>query len=125
MTEVKPGDKIPSVELRELRPGEEKPTSVNIADLSADKKVAILGFPGAFTPTCSTSHLPSFIDAQNELKQKGVEMIIAVATNDAYVMEVSRINKKHYMRTLPSYEINRWIFILFSFQLIAIFLPSS
>ena len=49
------------------------------------QKVAV---PGAFTPGCSKSHLPSFITAQDELKDKGVDMIICIATNDAYVMEV-------------------------------------
>ena len=42
---------------------------------------------GAFTPGCSKSHLPSFIDAQDELKEKGVELTICIATNDAFVME--------------------------------------
>ena len=48
--------------------------------------------PGAFTPGCSKSHLPSFITAQDELKSKGVELTICIATNDPYVMEVSGIN---------------------------------
>jgi peroxiredoxin len=43
----------------------------------------------AFTPGCSKSHLPSYITAQDDLKAKGVDMTICVATNDAYVMEVS------------------------------------
>jgi len=49
--------------------------------------VAIFGVPGAFTPGCSKSHLPSFITAQDDLKSKGVSTTICVATNDAYVME--------------------------------------
>ena len=52
-------------------------------------KVAIFAVPGAFTPGCSKSHLPSFMTAQDELKAKGVELTICIATNDAYVMEVS------------------------------------
>jgi len=51
--------------------------------------VAIFAVPGAFTPGCSKSHLPSFMTAQDELKAKGVELTICIATNDAYVMEVS------------------------------------
>ncbi len=51
------------------------------------KTVAIFAVPGAFTPGCSKSHLPSFIDAQDELKSKGVELTICIATNDAFVME--------------------------------------
>jgi len=86
--EVKVGDKIPIVELRELLPGQDKPNMVNIVDLIKDRKVCIIGLPGAFTPGCSKSHLPSFIKAREKLRQKGVEMIIAVTTNDPYVMEV-------------------------------------
>jgi len=83
--EVKVGDTIPSITLRE-KTGD-KAEEVNIADLIAGKKVAIFGLPGAFTPGCSKSHLPSFMDAQKELKSKGVELTICIATNDVYVME--------------------------------------
>jgi len=89
MMEVKVGDKIPAVDMRELVTGEEKPRTVNLGDAIAGKKVAIFGVPGAFTPGCSKSHLPSFMDAQADLKAKGIEMTICVATNDAFVMEVS------------------------------------
>jgi 2-Cys peroxiredoxin 5 len=89
MQEVKVGDALPSVEMSELVSGQERPTKVNLKDLVKGKKVAIFGVPGAFTPGCSKSHLPSFITAQSDLKAKGVEMTICVATNDAYTMEVS------------------------------------
>lgn len=85
--EVKEGDSIPAVNMMELSAVGETPASVNLAELIAGKKVAIFGVPGAFTPGCSKSHLPSFITAQPELKEKGVELTICVATNDAYVME--------------------------------------
>lgn len=49
--------------------------------------MAIFAVPGAFTPGCSKSHLPSFITAQDELKAKGVDLTICIATNDAYVMQ--------------------------------------
>mmetsp|Transcript_14383 Transcript_14383/g.21093 ORF Transcript_14383/g.21093 Transcript_14383/m.21093 type:complete len:211 (-) Transcript_14383:45-677(-) len=85
--EVKVGDKIPSIDLSEGQPDYESPVTVNIAELCAGKKVAIFAVPGAFTPGCSMSHLPSFIDGQDELKAKGVELTICIATNDPYVME--------------------------------------
>lgn len=88
VAEVEVGDKIPSVRLMELKEPGGKPEVVNLADLIAGKKVAIFGVPGAFTPGCSKSHLPSFMDAQGDLKSKGVDLTICVATNDAYVMEV-------------------------------------
>eukprot|EP00429_Kryptoperidinium_foliaceum_P051069 CAMPEP_0176103532 /NCGR_PEP_ID=MMETSP0120_2-20121206/51944_1 /TAXON_ID=160619 /ORGANISM="Kryptoperidinium foliaceum, Strain CCMP 1326" /LENGTH=159 /DNA_ID=CAMNT_0017437621 /DNA_START=186 /DNA_END=665 /DNA_ORIENTATION=+ len=86
MAEVKVGDKIPSVIMAEGLQDFGK-QEVDIAELIAGKKVAIFGVPGAFTPGCSKSHLPSFIEAQDELKAKGVEMTICIATNDSYVME--------------------------------------
>ncbi len=84
--EIKVGTKIPSVTLMEGI-GDFKTSEVDISQLIAGKKVAIFGVPGAFTPGCSKSHLPSFIAAQKELKEKGVELTICIATNDLYVME--------------------------------------
>ena len=89
MPEVQVGDKIPSVDLMELKEAGGKPETVNLSDLIAGKRVAIFGVPGAFTPGCSKSHLPSFMEAQADLEGNGVDMTICVATNDAYVMEVS------------------------------------
>lgn len=85
--EVKVGDVIPSIVLFQGQADYNKPTEVNISELVKGKKVAIFAVPGAFTPGCSKSHLPSFITAQDELKAKGVELTICIATNDAYVME--------------------------------------
>lgn len=87
MPEIEVGFKIPSVTLMEGSPNYESPKEVDLAELVKGKKVAIFAVPGAFTPGCSKSHLPSFIDAQDELKAKGVDMTICIATNDAYVME--------------------------------------
>jgi peroxiredoxin len=87
MAEIKVGDCLPSVELKELTESGGSPVSVNLSELCAGKKVAIFGVPGAFTPGCSKSHLPSFIDAQADLKAKGIDATFCVATNDAYVMQ--------------------------------------
>jgi hypothetical protein len=87
MPVVKVGDKIPAVTMPEGL-GDFEKQDVNIAELIAGKKVAIFGVPGAFTPGCSKSHLPSFMEAQADLKAKGVDMTICIATNDVYVMEV-------------------------------------
>ena len=81
------GDKIPECTLMIM--GENGPQGVTTAELFDGKKVLMFAVPGAFTPGCSKSHLPSFIAAQEELKAKGVELTICIATNDAYVMEVS------------------------------------
>lgn len=86
-SEVKVGDAIPGVVMGELTSEGGKPDSINLAELCAGKKVAIFGVPGAFTPGCSKSHLPSFMEAQSDLATKGVDLTLCVATNDAYTME--------------------------------------
>jgi peroxiredoxin 5 len=86
--EIAVGDMLPTVTLTELKSPDSKPETVDLTDLCKGKTVAIFGVPGAFTPGCSKSHLPSFITASSELQAKGVEMTICVATNDAFVMEV-------------------------------------
>ncbi|HRC86528.1 MAG TPA: peroxiredoxin, partial [Thermoanaerobaculia bacterium] len=52
----------------------------------AGKKAVLFGVPGAFTPTCSDEHLPGFLVHYDELKAKGVELIVCVAVNDHHVM---------------------------------------
>jgi len=60
-------------------------------DLSSDeifsnKKVVVFSLPGAFTPTCSTSHLPRYEELYEEFKAQGVDAIVCVSVNDAFVM---------------------------------------
>ncbi|CAI4211062.1 unnamed protein product [Parascedosporium putredinis] len=52
----------------------------------ANKKAVIVAVPGAFTPTCSSAHLPSYINNLEKLKAKGVDQVIFLAHNDAFVM---------------------------------------
>jgi len=79
---IKVGEKLPSVDLYEGTPG----NKVNIGEMVKGKKVVIFGVPGAFTPTCSKSHLPGFVDRANEIKGKGVSEIVCVSVNDPFVM---------------------------------------
>lgn len=80
-------DKLPDVVLKEGQVDYGAPVEVKLLDLVAGKKVAIFAVPGAFTPGCSKSHLPSFVTAMDDLKSKGVDTVICTATNDAFVME--------------------------------------
>ena len=62
------------------------PKEVNVADAVKGKKIAIFGLPGAYTPTCSAKHVPSYLSNLDKLMAKGVNEIWCVATNDAFVM---------------------------------------
>ena len=81
---IKVGDSIPSVKV--MQATAEGPKEVDTAELFRGKTVVLFGVPGAFTPTCSAKHLPSFITNADALKAKGVDLIACMAVNDAFVM---------------------------------------
>ena len=62
-------------------------TTPTTAELFANKKVVLFAVPGAFTPTCSASHLPGFVEHYGALVQKGVDIVICISINDAFVMK--------------------------------------
>lgn len=82
---IGPGDRIPDVTVHVM--GEKGPESVSSASLFAGKKVVMFGLPGAFTPTCSAAHLPGYVVKADELFAKGVDTIICISVNDAFVMD--------------------------------------
>lgn len=79
------GDKIPEATL--VKATAEGPQQVGTAEFFAGRKVALFSVPGAFTPTCSAKHLPSFVEKAAALKAKGIDEIACTAVNDAFVME--------------------------------------
>ncbi len=79
------GDKIPSVKV--MLATAEGPNQVDTADVFGAGKVALFSVPGAFTPTCSAKHLPGFVEKAEALKAKGVEKIVCMSVNDAFVMQ--------------------------------------
>jgi len=81
---IKVGDKVPSATFRYL--SAEGPKEISSDELFGGKKVAFFAVPGAFTPTCSQRHLPSFVDKADALKAKGIDTIACTAVNDAFVM---------------------------------------
>jgi peroxiredoxin len=81
---IQVGDRLPAVSLRQLTPDGIK--SVSIADLTKGKKVVLFAVPGAFTPTCSEKHLPTFVEQADAIRAKGVDAILCVAVNDPFVL---------------------------------------
>jgi glutaredoxin/glutathione-dependent peroxiredoxin len=78
------GDRIPSMTL--VKATENGPEPVNTDDYFGGRTVALFSVPGAYTPTCSARHLPSFVEKAEELKAKGVDEIACTAVNDAFVL---------------------------------------
>ena len=79
------GDKIPSATV--MMASETGPEKADAADVLGQGKVALFSVPGAFTPTCSAKHLPGFVEKADALKAKGVEKIVCMSVNDAFVMQ--------------------------------------
>ena len=88
---LKVGDKLPAGNLQEFIEVEGNgcsigPNTFDIAKLTAGKKIAVFGLPGAYTPTCSAKHVPGYVEKAAELKAAGVDEIWCVSVNDAFVM---------------------------------------
>ena len=78
------GDTLPGATLRSMGP--DGPEEHQTADLFKGRRVAIFAVPGAFTPTCSSAHLPSFMRVEDQLRSKGVDEVICLSVNDVFVM---------------------------------------
>lgn len=81
---IKVGDRIPSVTLMHMT--EKGPGPITTDELFGKKKVVLFAVPGAYTPTCSARHLPGYVDHAGDFKKKGVDAIVCLAVNDAFVM---------------------------------------
>ncbi len=88
---IKIGDRLPEGTLTEFIETETAgcslgPNNFKVSELVKGKKIAIFGLPGAFTPTCSAKHVPSYLANYDKLRAKGVDEIWCVSVNDAFVM---------------------------------------
>lgn len=82
---ISQGDSLPDATLVKL--GEKGPEAVSVAALTKGRKVVIFAVPGAFTPTCHSAHVPSFMRTKDQFDAKGVDEIICVSVNDPFVMK--------------------------------------
>lgn len=79
------GDTLPNATLLEM--GDDGPEAVTMAEKTKGRKVVIFGLPGAYTSTCTTAHVPSFIRTADAFKAKGVDEIVCLSVNDPFVMK--------------------------------------
>ena len=88
---IKVGDTLPDATLTEYVEVEGNgcsigPNAFKVADLVKGKKIAVFGLPGAFTPTCSAQHVPSYVAQRDALAAKGIDEVWCISVNDAFVM---------------------------------------
>ena len=82
---IKVGDHLPEAKFRVM--SSDGPQWKTTDDIFKDKKVALFAVPGAFTPTCTNLHMPSFVQNASAFKEKGVDTIAVTGVNDVFVME--------------------------------------
>ena len=82
---IEVGSTLPEVTFGRLVNGDMTNPSTN--DIFAEKRVVVFAVPGAFTPTCSAAHLPGYVALADKIKAKGVDNIICISVNDAFVMD--------------------------------------
>ena len=82
---IQVGDKVPAATFKAMGPDGLKDVSTD--DVFGGKTVALFSVPGAFTPTCTARHVPSFRDNADALKAKGVDEIVCISVNDPFVMK--------------------------------------
>ncbi|WP_298851798.1 peroxiredoxin [uncultured Ruegeria sp.] len=82
---ISTGDTLPEATLIQM--GAEGPEEVRISDKTKGRKVVIFAVPGAYTGTCTTAHVPSFMRTKKQFDDKGVEEIMCLSVNDPFVMQ--------------------------------------
>lgn len=85
MQPIQVGDRIPSATVSRLENG--KPVAFDIQELLRGRTVVLFALPGAFTPTCSAAHLPRYEELYDRFREAGVDEIVCVSVNDAFVMD--------------------------------------
>ena len=94
------GDSLPKMDFKIM--GEDGPDSLSYADLFEGKKVVLFALPGAFTRTCTATHLPGYLENLETLKSKGVDEVAVLSVNDVFVMDAwakstNGVGKIHFL----------------------------
>ena len=82
---IEVGNNIPDCNVHVMR--ENGPSEISTSEIFSGKKVVLFAVPGAFTPGCSMTHLPGYIKRAQDIRNKGVDSIVCMAVNDAFVMD--------------------------------------
>ena len=81
---IKEGEKLPNSKVFIM--SEDGPKEISMEEVIGQDKVILFGLPGAFTPTCSEKHLPSFVNSIDKVKKKKIKKVICISVNDPFVM---------------------------------------
>lgn len=100
MPQSREGATVPRVTFKVLRDGQL--ATVSSDDIFKKRRVALFALPGAYTPTCSTGHVPRFVELVPELRKSGVDDVVCVSVNDPFVMDAwQREQKAEAITFLP------------------------
>lgn len=96
MLENREGQRVPVVtfKTRQTVNGNEDWADVTTEQLFADKTVILFSLPGAFTPTCSSTHLPRYNELASTFKKEGVDEIVCISVNDTFVMNAWKADQE-------------------------------
>ena len=86
------GTRIPAVQLSQLADG--KVQRIDTAELFGGRRVILFALPGAFTPTCSTAHVPGYVARMKDFQDAGIDDVVCLSVNDPYVMEAWQRSEK-------------------------------
>lgn len=89
---IKVNEAVPNIGIKFIQKNDV--TELNFNDYAIDKNLVVFGVPGAFTPTCSNLHLPNFANQVEDFKKKGVDAVICLSVNDAFVLRAWAIHHK-------------------------------
>jgi glutathione-dependent peroxiredoxin len=92
MRASKEGQSVPPANLAEMKDGRVR--EISSEELFSGRRVILFALPGAFTPTCSTAHVPGYVALLNQFKAAGIDDVICLSVNDPFVMQAWQESEK-------------------------------